>query len=296
MGRIENLSAENRARYAREAVSVRTGQSNASIVLFYEHGGFRIPAPWGTLGIPERLTGTHYGYGLGSRNLTLKIAELLDATAIVSNYSRLFLDRNRKSHDPSCIRPDMGGIPVHYNEQISDAERELCEQIARHPFETAVADWLEGAAPVGKGIISVHSFSHVWETTYRDCEIGVMWKRDTRPKTPLMAALAQQDKFTSAENEPYSFAESDWYTLDRHVLSVGVPNAYIEVRNELLSNEQRINKMAEIWLRRSKRRFVPWIDGLQTRPRGTGSRKDVDHHQFGGSVYRNVGMGLFGIE
>jgi len=110
MGRIENLSAENRARYAREAVSVRTGQSNASIVLLCEHGGFRIPAPWGTLGIPESLTGTHYGYDLGSRNLTLKIAELLDATAIVSNYSRLFLDYNRKSHDPCCIRPDMGGF------------------------------------------------------------------------------------------------------------------------------------------------------------------------------------------
>ena len=61
-----------------------------------------------------------------------------------------------------------------------------------------------------------------------------------------MAALAQQDSFASAENEPYSFAESDWFTLDRHGLSVGVPNAYIEIRNDLLSNEQRIDKMAEI--------------------------------------------------
>lgn len=246
MGRIENLPAEDLARYAREAVSIRTGRRNSGIVLLCEHGGFRIPAPWGTLGLPESFTGTHYGYDLGSRNLTLKIAEVLDATAIVSNYSRLFLDYNRKSHDPSCIRPDMGGIPVPFNEQISESERELRERIARHPVETAVADCLEGKAPVGKGIISIHSFSHVWETMYRDCEIGVMWKHDTRLKTPLMAALAQQDSFASAENEPYSFAESDWFTLDRHGLSVGVPNAYIEIRNDLLSNEQRIDKMAEI--------------------------------------------------
>ena len=117
------------ARYAREAVSIRTGRRNSGIVLLCEHGGFRIPAPWGTLGLPESFTGTHYGYDLGSRNLTLKIAEMLDATAIVSNYSRLFLDYNRKSHDPSCIRPDMGGIPVPYNEQISEDERELREKI-----------------------------------------------------------------------------------------------------------------------------------------------------------------------
>lgn len=240
------VTDEDVARLARDAVSVRDGRRNAGIILLCEHGGFRIPSPWETLGVPETFTATHFGYDLGARNLTLKIAKLLDATAIISNYSRLFLDYNRKSHDPSCIRPDMGGIPVPLNEHITDDERKIRERIARHPVEHAVSSHLEGTPPSGKGIISIHSFSHVWETAYRDCEIGVMWKRDARLKTPLLAALSQQHEFASAENEPYSFAESDWFTLDRHGLSIDVPNAYIEIRNDLLSSEPKIDKIAAI--------------------------------------------------
>ncbi|MAU51327.1 MAG: hypothetical protein CMN17_02895 [Roseovarius sp.] len=241
-----SLTEEDVARLARDAVSVRLGSRNADIVLLCEHGGFRVPAEWNNLGIPEAFTSTHFGYDIGSRNLTLRIAELLDATVVLANYSRLFLDYNRKQQDPSCIRPDMGGIPIPGNERISAEERALRERIARHPVEKRVADLLEGDAAVGKGIISIHSFSHVWETNYRDCEIGVMWKQDERLKTPLMAALRQQSDYAADENEPYSFADSDWFTLDRHGLSIGVPNAYIEVRNDLLSTEGKVDKIAKI--------------------------------------------------
>lgn len=239
-----SITDEDVARLARDAVSIRVGDRNAGIVLLCEHGGFRVPAQWGTLGVPESFAATHFGYDIGSRNLTLKIADMLDATAIVSNYSRLFLDYNRKSNDPSCIRPDMGGIPIPGNERLSAEERTLRERIARHPVEKAVTDVLEGEAPVGKGIISIHTFSHVWETNYRACEIGIMWKRDARLKTPLIAALATQDDYAADENQPYSFAESDWFTLDRHGLSIDVPNAYIEIRNDLLSTESQVDKMA----------------------------------------------------
>ncbi len=188
---------------------------------------------------------THYGYDLGARNLTLMVAEMLGATAIISNYSRLYLDYNRKTHDPSCFRPDMGGIPVPGNEGIDDAERQLRERIARRPVEEAIAAELEGETPRGKGIISIHSFSRVWEANYRTCEIGVMWRDDPRLPLPLMEALRKQDHFAVDENEPYSFVTGDWFTLDRHGLSINVPNAYIEVRNDLLSSEDATRKMAK---------------------------------------------------
>ncbi len=60
-----------------------------------------------------------------------------------------------------------------------------------------------------------------------------------------MAALGQQAQFQVEDNQPYSFAESDWFTLDRHGLSIGMPNAYIEVRNDLLRNPASCKVMAE---------------------------------------------------
>lgn len=239
------LSDDDVAGLARDAVSVRVGARNPGIVLLCEHGGRRIPAPWQMLGLPQPFTDTHFAYDIGSRNLTLLLAEMLDATAILANYSRLFLDYNRKAGDPSCMRPDMGGIPVPGNEGITEVERALREQIARRPVELTLAMELEGIAPRGKGIISIHSFSPVWETEYRSCQIGVMWKRDQRLSQPLLAALAEQTRFTVGDNQPYSFAESDWFTLDRHGLSINVPNAYIEVRNDLLRNDDCVKRMAD---------------------------------------------------
>ena len=72
-----------------------------------------------------------------------------------------------------------------------------------------------------------------------------MWRKDPRLPLPLMEALRMQDQVSVEENQPYSFAESDWFTLDRHGLSVNVPNAYIEVRNDLLATEEAVRKMAE---------------------------------------------------
>jgi predicted N-formylglutamate amidohydrolase len=239
------LDEEHVASLARNAVSVRLGRRNPGIVLLCEHGGKQVPEPWQRLGLSEAFFETHWAHDIGSRNLTLAIADMLDATAIISNYSRLFLDYNRKSHDPSCMRPDMGGIPVPGNLDLTEEDRLLRERIARRPVEQAVTDQLEGSEAAGRGIISIHSFTPVWDTSRRTCQIGIMWKRDARLSGPLLNSLGQRGQFAVEDNQPYSFAESDWFTLDRHGLSIDVPNAYIEVRNDLLDKPPAIETMAE---------------------------------------------------
>ncbi|HBO1343791.1 N-formylglutamate amidohydrolase [Pseudomonas aeruginosa] len=240
------IEAVEIARYAGDAVSVTPGGENADIVLLCEHGGGRIPAAWNNLGLPEAFLETHFCQDLGSRELTLAVARKLGATAIVSNYSRLFLDYNRKQHDPGCIRIDMGGIPIPGNINLSEAERDTRERIARYPVEKAVADWVEGELSRAKAIISIHSFSPLWDNKFRSCEVGVMWRGDDGLPLRLISAIGQQDVFRVDDNEPYSFKENDWFTLDRHGISVGVPNAYIEVRNDLIKGEALVDKMSDV--------------------------------------------------
>lgn len=245
-----NLSAtiwnDQIARYACEAVSVTPGGRNANVVLLCEHGGCRVPAAWDNLGLPHAFLETHFGFDLGSMNLTMSIAKKFDATAIVSEYSRLFLDYNRKRLDPGCIRLDMGGIPIPGNLRLSSDERDVRERIAREPVEKAVSDWVEGEKSSAKAIISIHSFSPVWNSAFRSCEIGVMWKLDDRLASPLIESIQKAGVFSVGDNEPYSFKENDWFTLDRHGIQIGVPNAYIEVRNDLICDEASVDKMSDV--------------------------------------------------
>ncbi|HBO1833552.1 TPA: N-formylglutamate amidohydrolase [Pseudomonas aeruginosa] len=246
MNQSVTLEANEIARYASDAVSVTPGSENVDIVLLCEHGGRRIPTAWKNLGLPEAFLETHFCQDLQSRELTLSVAKKLGATAIVSNYSRLFLDYNRKKYDPGCIRIDMGGIPIPGNLNLSEDERDLRERIARHPVENAVAEWVEGEVSRAKAIISIHSFSPLWDNKLRSCEVGVMWKHDDRLPLRLINSIEQQDVFRVDDNEPYSFKENDWFTLDRHGISIGVPNAYIEVRNDLIQNAALLDRMSDV--------------------------------------------------
>ncbi len=233
------------AKLRANAVEIREGSENSELLLLCEHGGRGFPAPWGTLGLPEPFLETHFGSDLGARSLTLAVAQQLDATAVISKYSRLFLDYNRRQGDPSCIRQDMGGIPITENFRISDGEAVLRERIAREPVENAVASFLEGAAPKCKVIISIHSFSAIWENQRRSCEIGVMWKDDSRVSAPLIEELTKSGNYAVRDNEPYDFRENDWFTLSRHGLDVNNLHAYIEVRNDLLETKDKLEAMVD---------------------------------------------------
>lgn len=75
-----------------EAVGVIPGTIRPGIVLLCEHGGRTVPAPWSDLGLPSAFFATHHGGDIGAAELTHALARQLGATAVIANYSRLFLD------------------------------------------------------------------------------------------------------------------------------------------------------------------------------------------------------------
>jgi predicted N-formylglutamate amidohydrolase len=229
---------------AGKAVTVVAGTRHPDVVFLCEHGGRRVPTPWKDLGLPKVLFETHFGCDVGAAELTQAVAQEIGATAIIANYSRLFLDYNRKRSDPECWRIEVGGIPIPGNLALTHAEIEVRERIARAPVESATAQWTEQGR--AGAIISVHSFSPYWNNAKRDCEIGIMWRGDARLAPRLIEQLSKQGEYIVRDNEPYDFRGSDWFTLQRHGLDVGVPCAYIEVRNDLVSTSverQRISKV-----------------------------------------------------
>jgi predicted N-formylglutamate amidohydrolase len=77
----------------------------------------------------------------------------------------------------------------------------------------------------------------------RKWDIGILWDRDARLARPLMTRLAEAG-FTVGGNEPYSGAlEGD--TLNRHGTRAGLPHVLIEMRQDLVDNQDAARVMAE---------------------------------------------------
>jgi len=225
------------------AADVITGTTRPDIVLLCEHGGSIVPAPWKDLGLPGVFFATHHGCDLGAADLTRALARELGATAILARYSRLFLDYNRKAADAECRRIEIGGVPVPGNLDLTEDEIAAREAIARAPVESAAALWTQQHP--ARAVISIHSFSPYWGNARRECQIGVMWREDVRLAPRLIAALSEPGTFVVRDNEPYDFRANDWFTLQRHGLEIGVPCAYIEVRNDLIGPSARTKSMAD---------------------------------------------------
>jgi len=226
------LSEQDTDALAAQAVTVAAGSRHPDIVLLCEHGGCSVPSPWQNLGLPQVFFETHFGCDLGAAGLTSAVGAKIGATSIIAHYSRLFLDYNRKRSDPDCRRIEIGGIPIPGNIDLTEEEVGLRETIARTPVEAAIAQWTEHRR--ARAVISIHSFSPYWNNARRECEIGVMWRQDERLAPRLIEALAGNGEYIVRSNEPYDFRTNDWFTLQRHGFEIGVPCAYIEVRNDLI--------------------------------------------------------------
>lgn len=237
------LAGEEVDALAGRAAEVIAGTTRPGIVLLCEHGGRTVPARWSDLGLPRALFATHFGGDIGAAQLTRVLAQQLGAAAVIANYSRLLLDYNRKRNDAECRRIEIGGIPVPGNLDLTEGEIELREAIARTPVERAIALWTEERPAAA--VISIHSFSPYWNNAKRSCEIGVMWREDTRMAPRLIEELSRSGDYVVRDNEPYDFRISDWFTLQRHGLEIGVPCAYIEVRNDLIDGPQRTEALAQ---------------------------------------------------
>lgn len=202
-----------------------------------DHATNRVPA-WvagGDLGIAPGDMARHIAYDVGALGLGQRLAERLDAPAIWSDFSRLVLDPNRGEDDPTLVMQLYDGTIIPANRGISDAETE--HRLARlyRPYHGALAD-LAGRRS-DTVICAIHSFTPCLRgRPPRPWQVGVLYShRDERLGKPLVAALAAEG-LCVGDNEPYS-GHLDGDSIDRHALSPGRPNVLIEVRNDLIAQE-----------------------------------------------------------
>ena len=237
-----NLSDIDRAAFAAASVTIRPAAGASAPLLFIcEHAGNVVPAPWRDLDLAAPYLDTHFAWDIGGAALTGLLAERLGAPAVLAGYSRLFLDINRAPQDWDCLRPDMGGIPVPGNLNVTPEDRALREAIAREPFDRVVHHFLKPRPAV----ISVHTFTPIMGGKPRPTDIGVLWRKECRMGGPALSQLRRQQHFTIGSNEPYDWHLSEGYSLRKHGLDQGLACLYLEIRNDLLSSPADVARVAD---------------------------------------------------
>jgi len=269
-----SLEAEiAQAQVAFSPVEALDGRLDAGVIIVCDHAANDLPPGYGSLGLSRETLERHIAYDIGAAWLTRRLARLLEAPAILSTYSRLLIDPNRGADDPTLVMRLSDGAVVPGNARIDAAEIARRRQLYWGPYRAAIAQTVDAmcATRVAPAVISVHSFTPHWRGAARPWKVGVLWDADPRLPPPLLQALALEPDLARHEigdNEPYDGALAG-DTIDDIATARGLANALIEVRQDLIADQDG----AEAWAERFARLLPPILARPEMRePADWGSR------------------------
>ena len=211
---------------------------HSDFLLTADHAGRAIPRRLGTLGVPESELARHIAWDIGIAGVTERLAETLDAAAVLQNYSRLVIDCNRQPGLDSSI-PTLSELTViPGNEGISAVEREARRQQIFVPYHERIEELLEqrSAARRRSVLIAMHSFTPVFKSLAREIELGILYNRDARLARIMLDLLRREGDLTIGDNQPYAVGDLSDYTVPVHGERRGLPHVEIEIRQDLIAD------------------------------------------------------------
>lgn len=235
----------------------------ATVLLVCDHASRFIPRALCGLGLGEEELCRHIAWDIGIADVTRGLAMLLDAPAVLSQFSRLIIDPNRP-HDDELLVPQVSdGVAVPGNRDITPLAQAARIAEFHAPYHAAVEDALaallqqpKSHADLLPALISMHSFTPVMNGFKRPWHIGILWDRDERLPVPLMESFRQRG-IAVGDNEPYSGRDAHGYTLRRHAEHRSLPNVLVEVRQDLIDTPKGVAK----WVKVLGEAMVPVLAG-----------------------------------
>jgi predicted N-formylglutamate amidohydrolase len=215
------------------------------LLFLCDHASNAVPPELDFLGLSEADFARHIAYDIGAAALTRALADLWSAPALLGRWSRLLIDLNRGSDDPTVVMKLSDGRIIPANRDLDRSGVE--ERIRRFhaPYHAAVGAAIRNAT--AKGIvpilISVHSFTPHWRGHQRPWHLGVLWDKDGRLPLPLLERLRREPDIIVGDNEPYT-GELENDTLYRHGTMNGLPHVLIEVRQDLIADKDGVARWA----------------------------------------------------
>ena len=224
---------------------VMNPHASKPVLLVCDHASRRFPKSLGTMGIDPVARRCHLAIDIGAGALTESIAENIGVTAVLCQYSRLIIDCNRQLMDPGAFLEFGDGVVIKGNRNLHAHEKKLREQEIYWPYHGAIDAQVNrlhvpDVAPV---FVSIHSFTPVLNGEFRAFEMGVLWDAD-RVTAEIFVNDLRQAGYNVGDNEPYSGKALQDFTIDHHAESIGIPHIGIEIRQDLIDDEEGVAKIS----------------------------------------------------
>lgn len=218
------------------------------VILVCDHASARIPEALGTLGLDEGELARHIAIDIGAEGLTRRLSKAFDATAVMAKYSRLVIDCNRHPEDHTSIREISEGVIVPGNRRLGAADRDMRIREIFDPYHAAVDTQVAAVEARGEVplIVAIHSFTPRFRDVPRPWHIGILSSRDRRIADRLIASLSADKALTVGDNEPYSGLHFAGYTIDSHATARGLPCVMIEVRQDMVADDEGVARWTGI--------------------------------------------------
>jgi predicted N-formylglutamate amidohydrolase len=242
VGQLDNVSGNSR-------VVVLNPEGRSSVVVVCEHASSYIPPEFNDLGLSGDALQSHAAWDPGAMSVAKSLSLHLDATLVASDVSRLVYDCNRPPDAPDAMPARSEVFDVPGNANLTSAQRQ--ERIAEFydPFRVGLADAIATkTAPI---VVTVHSFTPVFDGQRRAVEIGVLHDTDDRLANAMLEIAPSHLAFNVQRNAPYGPEHGVTHTLKEHAIAAGHLNVMLEVRNDLLQSQAQQDMMAEMiaqWL------------------------------------------------
>lgn len=214
----------------------RDGRSD--FVLLVDHASRLIPKRLADLGLPESERSRHIACDIGALAVARRLSELLDATLVAQNYSRLVIDCNRDPVTESAIPAISEVTPIPGNRALAAEARQARIDEIFSPYHDHIGRLLDERESQGRRtiLIAQHSMTDCFKGQRREMQLAVMYNRDGRFARPLREALGSGGVIV-ADNEPYAMTDATDFTLPHHGEKRGLPHVGIEVRQDLVYDE-----------------------------------------------------------
>ena len=215
----------------------RPGRS-AGYLIVCDHASAAIPALLGTLGLSAPQLAAHIAIDLGARWAALRVAERLNAPAVMAGYSRLVIDCNRYPWDPASIAPDSDRTRIPGNLGLSADERAARIDAIFLPYHRAIAAALDelGAREARPVFLSIHSCTPQLDGKSRPWHIGLSYHPPDALARSMLEALRRNAHLSMGDNQPYTLDLAVDYTTPEHALRRGLPYLQVEFRQDLIAS------------------------------------------------------------
>jgi predicted N-formylglutamate amidohydrolase len=230
-------------------VEVLNADGTSVVVIVCEHASNFIPSQYDQLGLDDAALGLHVAWDLGALGVTRRLAGKLDAVAVIGTVSRLVYDLNRPPMADDATPSKSEQIVVPGNKELTDAARRQRVTDIYKPFQDELHAQLAKTENVV--LVTVHSFTPVFDGKARAVDIGVLHDVDTRLADAMLAISGKHTTLMVARNAPYGPEHGVTHTLRTHAIPTGRPNVMIEIRNDLIktsSQQIAIADMIATWV------------------------------------------------